>query len=172
MICTQQVEFLSTFLYSGAATQDVYKALGPQGFAIISGYDLSNASAGTPITPAQYNVALTQCIKETLQNVPSGGKFSLGLPAAASTHEFERFVKANGDVIQGYPIWSNTTASYLTEATKVISQTQLSNNPGFLGTSLWGFSSMMSYPPHSNNLFFPANPFVTPGEEDWLKITK
>jgi len=161
---------LSTFLMAGAATSEVYQALGPNGFAIISGYDLSDTAPGTVNTPAQYNAALLASVKQTLANIGNGGgKFSLGVPAAASTHEFELYVTSSGKTVKGFPMWSNSTDSYLSEVNNVITQTQIRKFPGFLGVSLWGFSSAMAYPPHSNNLFYPSNPFVDAGEENWLK---
>jgi hypothetical protein len=45
----------------------------------------------------------------------------------------------------------------------------LDTHPGFLGPSLWGFASEMSYPPHTQNLFTPGTPFVDAGEEEYLK---
>ena len=45
---------ISTFLSAGALTPEVWAALGPNGYAAVSGYDLSDAPAGTPSTPAYF----------------------------------------------------------------------------------------------------------------------
>ncbi len=93
--------------------------IGPNGFAIISGYDLGTNPPGVPTPPATYGTLLTQSINAIVANagikthIPSVqitaitcivGKsyyFSLGIPAAASDHEFTNATRTNGDQISG-----------------------------------------------------------------------
>jgi len=160
---------ISTFLFASAATPEVFQALGPNGFAIISGYDLGPNPAGTPSPPATYGGYLTTAIKQIIANAGNQYYFALGIPAAASDHEFTNATNSNtGQVISGYMMYSPKTDSYLMEAFSSISATQLRNNPQFLGVSLWGFSSEMA-DNRTQLEFHPSNPFVQDGEEGFLK---
>jgi len=148
----------------------LWQAVSPNGFIIVSGYDLSNSSAGTVITPAQYGAALTDVIKSSLSaSTKYNGQFSLGIPGAASTHEFTNYTRANGSFTQGYPMYSSTADNYLVRVQAAASATNLRQAPSFLGMSLWGFSAVMAYPPHSSNTFTPSNPFAQTGEFEWLQ---
>ena len=93
-----------------------------------------------------------------------GGSFVVGIPAAASCHEFEKYSFSNGTVVTGHK-----QQLYLQAALQAISDAKLHANPHFLGTALWGFASKMAYPPQSDNTFEPGTPFVDSGEEDYLK---
>jgi len=160
--------FVSVFLFAAAATSEVFQALGPNGFAIISGYDLGSNPPGFPNTPQQFGMLLTKEINTIVQNAGTSYFFSIGIPAAASTHEFTNYTQVAGSV-SGYPMYAAQGDSYLKEAFANIQATHLRSNPQFLGLSLWGFSSEMAYPAHSLNKFYPANPFVQDGEESYLK---
>eukprot|EP01111_Echinosteliopsis_oligospora_P000367 TRINITY_DN1037_c0_g1_i1.p1 TRINITY_DN1037_c0_g1~~TRINITY_DN1037_c0_g1_i1.p1 ORF type:complete len:353 (+),score=87.98 TRINITY_DN1037_c0_g1_i1:86-1144(+) len=159
--------YISTFLFAEAATPQVYAALGPNGFVVISGYDLSTAPAGTPSTPAQYGQALAESLSIVKANAEDG-KFIIALPAAASTHEFTQYVPESGVVVEGYPMYNTTVDSYLVEAFNQLEASNIKSHPGYLGVSLWGFSSFMEYPPHTDNLYYPTNPFVSAGEQEYL----
>eukprot|EP00164_Ancoracysta_twista_P006035 GFYU01008324.1.p1 GENE.GFYU01008324.1~~GFYU01008324.1.p1 ORF type:complete len:413 (-),score=132.26 GFYU01008324.1:32-1120(-) len=160
---------LSAFMLVDALNDDVLTALGPNGYALISGYDLSTAPPGTPSTPQQYRSALDSVIQQALQKVGKHGSFSLGIPAAASTHEFTTYTPASGDTITGHPMYDSSESNYLTEAIEAIRAANLANNKQFLGISVWGMSSVMAYPPHSFNKFEPSNPFVQAGELAYLQ---
>eukprot|EP01113_Clastostelium_recurvatum_P028003 TRINITY_DN3392_c0_g1_i2.p1 TRINITY_DN3392_c0_g1~~TRINITY_DN3392_c0_g1_i2.p1 ORF type:complete len:359 (+),score=87.02 TRINITY_DN3392_c0_g1_i2:28-1104(+) len=161
---------ISVFMFAEAATEVVFSALGPNGFVIVSGYDLSTAPPGTPLTPQQYRTNLDAAIKTILTSARAyNGKFMLGIPAAASTHEFTTYVDQDtGIVKQGYPMYSATADSYIVEAYGAIKANNLTSTAAYLGEALWGFSAKMAYPSNSNNLFTPSSPFLTPGEEDYL----
>jgi hypothetical protein len=155
---------LSAFMFAGAATQQVFQALGPNGYVTVSGYDLSSAPAGTVSTPQQYQTALEAAVDTIVANANLyNGSFVLGIPGAASTHEFETYQPTGKPVVQGYP-----QLDYVKAALSVIDAKGLLNNPRYLGTALWGFSSTMSYPPNSHNIFTPNTPFVDPDEEQYL----
>ena len=99
-----------------------------------------------------------------MRSVEVNGSFVVGIPAAASCHEFEKYSFENGTVVTGHK-----QQEYLQTALQAISNAKLHTNPRFLGTSLWGFASKMAYPPHSQNLFTPGTPFVDAGEEAYLE---
>lgn len=156
---------ISAFMYAAAATPDVWAALGPNGYVTVSGYDLSIAPAGTPSSAAYYGKQLSAAVA-TIQAAAdaNNGSFMLGLPGAASTHEFERFTWANGTVVHGAP-----QLSFVKEALTVVEANALHGSHRYLGSALWGFSSTMAYPPHSQNVFSPGTPFVDPAEEIFLQ---
>jgi len=156
---------LSVFIFAAAATQQVFQALGPNGYVTVSGYDLSSAPPGTPTPPATYQQQLNSAIDTISANAEKyNGSFVIGIPAAASTHEFEKYQPQGGATVNGYP-----QVQYVQAAFQAIDAKGLIKNPRYLGTALWGFSSEMAYPPHSKNLFTPSNPFVDPDEEAYLQ---
>jgi len=156
---------LSAFMFAAAATPEVWRALGPNGYVTVSGYDLAPAPAGTPSTPAAYRAQLDEVLATIAPLADANnGSFVVGIPAAASCHEFERYSFANGTVVQGHP-----QQQYLEAALQAISDAKLHSNARFLGTALWGFASKMAYPPQSDNTFTPGTPFVDKGEEDFLQ---
>jgi len=157
---------LSTFLFAKEATPTVLEALGPNGFAIISGYDLGPNPSGTPSTPVAYGGYLTQSIATIIKSAGDQYYFALGIPAAASEHEFTNATDTNGQFTSGYPMYSNSSDSYMKEAFIAIEASKIRENPQFLGISLWGFSSEMIA---GNYEYLPSNPFVQSGEEQFLK---
>jgi hypothetical protein len=81
---------LSTFTLAENITPALWTALGPNGYLVISGYDLSSAPAGTPSTVNEYTTALGKSIDAVVKSVgATNGSFFIGIPAAASCHEFE-----------------------------------------------------------------------------------
>ncbi len=117
------------------------------GYAIYSLYDLPEDAAVGPVnTPSEYyNLVRTQLSKA----IASGAYFQVGIPAAASVHEYEAF---NGQST-GF-----TQLDYVKSAIKAINDSGVRSNPKFLGIDLWGWSTYMSYPPHSNNVYTPNSP--------------
>jgi len=155
---------LSAFMFASAATAQVFDALGPNGYVTVSGYDLSSTAPGTPSTPDEYQSALETVVDTIVANANAyNGSFVLGIPGAASTHEFETYDPTGKPVVQGYP-----QIDYAKAALNVIDAKKLLSNPRYLGTALWGFSSTMSYPPNSHNTFSPNTPFVDPDEEQYF----
>lgn len=161
--------YLSMFVFAEDATTELYNALGANGFVFISGYDLSNSPAGTPTAPSVYGKQLLQSITTTMKNAANNDSFAIAIPGAASTHEFEKYVPQNGSPVMGYPMYNSKNDSYLTAAFQAFQQSGVYNHPGYLGRSIWGFSSFMAYPPHSDNLFYPSTPFVNADEVQFLK---
>ena len=147
--------YFSVFGFASAATPKMWKTLGKNGFFVDSGYDLSKKPAGTLQSPQQYGKKLYAELTQMKRSADSNhGYYMIGLPAAASTHEFERYVKSNGAVIdEGYQ-----QLDYIKQAIAVIKKLKIPQDPYFLGISLWGWSEYMAYPPHSNNLFYPNIP--------------
>ena len=158
---------VSAFMMATALSTNVWEALGPNGYATISGYDLSAAPAGTPSTIAYYTSELGKAIDAVRASQGTGSttkKWMLGIPGAASCHEFEEFTLANGTVVHGHP-----QIEYVKAAQKVMREKKLDADETFLGPALWGFSSAMAYPPHSNNIFTPGTPFIDAAEEALLE---
>jgi hypothetical protein len=154
---------VSTFMFGGSATADVWAALGANGYLSVSGYDLSDAPAGTPSAPAAFAAALAASLAEVAASAAANnGSFVVGFPAAASAHEFETYTFANGTVVRG----ADSQLEYATAAVGALAR--LSGAPGYLGPALWGFSPEMEYPPHTDNVFEPGTPFVAAGEEAFL----
>jgi hypothetical protein len=153
---------ISTFMFAESVTPEVWRALGPSGYLSVSGYDLSSAPAGVTDPPASYAAKLAASLAFVAASAKANnGSWLVGIPAAASAHEFETFTFENGTVIAGSPQVEYARAA-LAELAKV------AGAPGYLGPALWGFASEMAYPPHSHNLFEPSMPFVDAGEEALL----
>jgi len=151
-------------MFASAATAQVFQALGPNGYVTVSGYDLATTPPGTPSTVQQFQTALESAVDTIVANANQyNGSFVLGIPAAASTHEFQTYQPVGKQPVQGYP-----QLDYVKAALNVIDAKGLLKNPRYLGTALWGFSSTMAYPPHSQNTFSPNTPFVDPNEEQYL----
>ena len=150
-------------MFAESATAEVWEALGPGGFLTVSGYDLSDAPAGVPSAVADYAAALAASLAAVAASArASNGSYFVGIPAAASAHEFASYTLANGTVIEGHP-----QSDYLRAALAALAA-GAEGLPGYLGPALWGFAPDMAYPPHSDNTFAPGNPFVEAGEEELL----
>lgn len=155
---------LTTFGFAAAVTADVWKALGPNGYFTVSGYDLATTAPGVPNTVEEYTSKLTTALGEILELAnANNGSFIVGIPGAASTHEFANYTTADGAVTQGYP-----QIQYVEAAVGAL-QATVGSSPLYLGAALWGFSSEMAYPPHSKNLFTPGTPFIDPAEQAYLQ---
>ena len=153
---------ITTFMFAESVTPAVWQALGPSGYLTVSGYDLSSAPAGTPDAPASYAAKLDASLAFVATSArANNGSFVVGIPAAASAHEFETFTYENGTVVVGAPQIEYAKAA-------LSSLGKISGAQGYLGPALWGFASEMAYPPHSHNVFAPGNPFVDTGEEAFL----
>ncbi len=153
---------ISTFMFAEAVTGEVWSALGPNGYLTVSGYDLSSAPAGVPDLPAAYAARLDSALAFVAASARAfNGSFMVGIPAAASAHEFETYTFENGTVVNGAPQVEYATAA-------LSSLARIAGAPGYLGPALWGFASEMAFPPHSHNVFEPSNPFVAEGEEALL----
>lgn len=96
---------VTMFMFASAATPAVWQALGTNGFVTVSGYDLSDSPPGTPSDVSYYTAQLAAAAAEIAASAAAAGNapFFVGIPAAASTHEFSTFTWANGTVVQGHP---------------------------------------------------------------------
>ena len=160
---------ITMFMFASVATPAVWQALGTNGFVTVSGYDLSAAPPGTPSDVSYYTTQLAAAAAEIAASATAAGNasFFVGIPAAASTHEFHTFTWANGTVVQGHPqvraalpvrarllLVAGARQSptpprcvhYQTEfvaaALEVLKNASTSGGT-YLGTALWGFSSEM-----------------------------
>ncbi len=133
------------------------------GFFVDSGYDLGT-KVGVAESPAEYRIALTNELKTIKGKADQYGFFYMvGIPAAASTMEFESTEHYSGPrLISGYQ-----QVDYMKNAIAVINELKLRDDPYFLGVSLWGWSKFMTYPPHSLYLDWPNQP--TPDVITYLK---
>jgi len=155
---------ITTFMFADDVTPEVWSALGPNGFLVVSGYDLASTPAGTPSTVESFSTRFAAAVDLTVASAAANkGSYFIGVPAAASTHEFANLTYANGTVVRGYP-----QLQYITAALNILAE-KAKGKPGYLGPALWGFSSVMAYPSHSNNLYRPETPLVLPEEADYLK---
>jgi len=66
---------VSMFLMAKAATPQVFQALGPNGYVIISGYDLGPGGAGVPHSPQDYGDALVWQIQQVVKSAGNTGFF-------------------------------------------------------------------------------------------------
>ena len=154
---------ISVFMFAPAVDAAMWAALGPNGFVSVSGYDLSSAPAGVPSTPAFFRSQLGSSLAAAAAGAAANnGSYLVGIPAAASAHEFETFTLANGTVITGFP-----QLDYATSAVQALAA-GAAGRQGYLGPALWGFAPNMAHPPGSKNLFEPSMPFSALGEEDYL----
>jgi len=157
------------------------EALGPNGYIIVSGYDLYTPDMGDKSmynTPASYKAKLQQEV-DSIHSIcgAAGVPFSLAIPISASTHEYEKYTpgKYCGDICTPHTNPS-TMVDYVTAALDIVDGNpevfQLSNSTSlFRGLSLWLWtgpgSDAVEYPNHSGNLWTPGNP-----GPDVLKIMK
>ena len=154
---------ISVFMFAPEMDAAMWTALGPNGFLSVSGYDLSDAPAGVPSTPAFFRAQLDASLAAAAAGAAAAnGSYLVGIPAAASAHEFETFTLANGTVIDGFP-----QLEYATAAVQALAA-GAAGERGYLGPALWGFAPDMAHPPHSQNLFLPSMPFAAAGEEAFL----
>merc|ERR1711934_578376 len=155
--------------------------MGNNGYYVFSGYDLKPKNLAfeyNNVTEFGNNLrSEIPAIKRVLTDPKA--KFTLGVPIAASCHEYEHYVPTHGDGCGPacQPFDSGVVmADYVAELFKVL--TENNNNDGlfnlkeggqFLGLSFWVWTYDMTYPPMKwfNNLFLPATP-----SKDVLKILK
>jgi hypothetical protein len=154
---------LSTFALATAVDVELMQLLGPNGYVVVSGYDLGEGGAGTPNPPEVYEANLRtnlQSIKATAAE--SGVPYMVGIPAAASTHEFETFLM-NGILIRS----GHSQKEYVERALSAL-QDICHDDPNYLGPMLWTLTYTNVYPPHSNNEMRPQNAYAN--EDVWATL--
>jgi len=158
--------FYSNFFFpsklSDSEWQLMQEAFGKQSFVIVSGYDLGKGEAGLAHSPEHYSLAFQKEVEIMMQKASEHDLyFMVGIPVSASTYEFEVSTKDGViDTMSGY-----RQIDYIKAAFEVIERLKLREHPHFLGFSLWGLSTSMSYPPHTNNLYYPSEP-----QEEMIKF--
>jgi hypothetical protein len=151
---------ITTFMFAGSVTPAVWKALGPNGFLTVSGYDLSNKPAGTCSTVDYFRAQLAASLADVAASAAAhNGSFFVGVPAAASAHEFESFALANGTVVACHP-----QIEFITAALEELAA-GAHGRAGYLGPALWGFCPQIDV---GGRKFHPSNPFSDAGEEAFL----
>merc|ERR1712166_80097 len=143
---------LSTFALAESVDVDLMQLFGPNGYVVVSGYDLGNGGAGTPNPPDVYEDNLRaslQSIKATAAQ--SGVPYMVGIPAAASTYELESFLKDGTLITSGY-----NQNEYIERALSALKDI-CHEDPNYLGPMLWALTYTNVYPPHSNNEMRPQN---------------
>ena len=151
---------ITTFMLGGAVTPAVWQALGPNGFLTVSGYDLSHAPAGVPSTVEYFRTQLAASLADVVASAAAhNGSFFVGVPAAASAHEFESVLLPNGTTVQGHP-----QIEYISAALKELAA-GAEGKRGYLGPALWAFSPQIDV---GGRMFHPSNPFTDAGEEAYL----
>lgn len=161
---------MGVFLGVGAATSAMFQAIGSNSYVILSGYDLSDAPLGSAATtPAKYGAQLTANLKLLAStSSASKGSYVIGIPAAASVHEFSQYIPVTGQPVFGYPMYSAAQDNYSSQAIAAIQNT-VKSNPGYLGTALWGFTLQMANPVGSKNMFYPSAPFQQAGQMSFFQ---
>lgn len=122
---------LSTFAMAKDVDVALFEALGPQGYVVVSGYDLAGGGAGTSHSPAEYEAALRGSLASIRQTAAAANRpYMVGIPAAASTHEFESFV-VDGNLVES----GHTQLGYVQAALRAL--TAVADDTRFLGPMLW-----------------------------------
>ena len=140
-------------------------AMGPNGFFILSGYDLYYGEKSQ--SPAEYAASLTTRVDALINAVTNTSyKFSISVPASASTREFSSsFDTLTGlTTVNSFKIFDNGSG-YLEAAIGVIKSSMSRFNSSCVGTTLWGVSDKIF---DGNLTFSPNNPFESRGEAFWL----
>eukprot|EP01116_Phalansterium_solitarium_P021604 TRINITY_DN6789_c0_g1_i1.p1 TRINITY_DN6789_c0_g1~~TRINITY_DN6789_c0_g1_i1.p1 ORF type:complete len:354 (+),score=63.25 TRINITY_DN6789_c0_g1_i1:79-1062(+) len=119
---------LSSFMFASDATPEVFSALGRNSYIAVSGYDLASTGPGVAQTPLQYATALQAVLNTLIANAGTTGKYTIGVPAAASTHEFSSYIAVSGAATPGYPNFSTTADSYLVRAVLTVEQASASSD--------------------------------------------
>ncbi|GLI65424.1 hypothetical protein VaNZ11_008990 [Volvox africanus] len=173
-VCSRGPKFLSFFVGPRQADAALFNALGPNGFAVVSCYDLDSPGPGLPETPQQYKNNLKSNVQFLVSTAANStyGKFSIGLPFSAAACEFETAISITdpSKVIAGYPMYSASQPSYIPAAFEVLNQTLGVNatrlDSRYLGVSMWGFLSRDVLVSGYRHL--PKNVFDTPGMMTYL----
>jgi len=153
---------LSTFAMAKDVDVALFEALGPQGYVVVSGYDLAGGGAGTSHSPAEYEAALRGSLASIRQTAAAANRpYMVGIPAAASTHEFESFV-VDGNLVES----GHTQLGYVQAALRAL--TAVADDTRFLGPMLWTLSHTNVYPPRSDNEIRPTSAFASAAVWEFL----
>ena len=159
--------FLSKFAGSGYVAE-LFKAMGPNGFFILSGYDLDYETEKIH-SPEEYGKALRSQIGNIERIVVNTSlKFTVAIPAAASTTEYSKKVNRISGLVT-YNDYKNFDGGngYVEEAVKVIKTflPRLENN--YIGTTIWTLADTITIKDIS---FYPSSFFEIEGEAEWLSL--
>lgn len=143
---------LSTFALASSVDVGLMQAMGPNGYVVISGYDLGTGGAGSPNPPSTYEANLrAQLASIKATSAKSGVPYMVGIPAAASTYEFETYLKDGQLISSGY-----NQVDYIKRALSALRDI-CNDDPNYLGPMLWTLTYTNVYPPHSANVMRPQS---------------
>jgi hypothetical protein len=172
--------YISSFLFAEDVTAELLNALGENGFLAVSGYDLypdDFPDDNRFNTPIEYKSKLQKQVEAVLE-ITGGVKgaackipWVLGLPVAASAHEYKTYIpnpEHCGPACIKYVNPDNQTA-YINAAFDYVKTRPdvFSQGPTgcFRGFAFWKFDSVAlpksgagDYPPHSGNRWSPLGP--------------
>ena len=139
----------SIFTFPNRINQSIADILNEydNGYVIYSLYDLGSNGLNTPST--YYQLVLNELEQAMAKSDAHDVYYQLAIPGAASVHEYESYNGAS----TGY-----SQLEYVQAAMDAINNSGVRDDPFFMGVAVWGWSTYMSYPPHSNNTFSPAQP--------------
>lgn len=156
-------------------------SFGRNGFFMVSGYDLGPGGPGEANSLEDYAKYLYDELSAMKQAAKDHGiYYMVGIPAAASTKEFEQttiypatFGARSGNSQLDYiraamgvmfdkdasgASYDAETRALLPDTAPYTTPLDLRGDEHFLGWSLWSWATYLSYPPHSNHLFLPHEP--------------
>lgn len=146
--------YFTLFAGANGLSAEVWKALGPNGFFTMSGYDLGGGGAGVASQPTDFGDIFESQVQKVIDSAEtSDGYFRVAVPCAAATTEFDKYTPEKGQPVTGYP-----QIQYIDEAIKRMNCLNLQSNSRFLGISIWAWTTKMAWPAKSNNRFTPAAP--------------
>ncbi len=165
---------ISTFAFAEDVTDDLVAALGPLGYLAISGYDLyAKDDRSTFNTPTEYRHKLERQVNATLalQGSTCRLPWTLGIPVAASTHEYESYIPSAYHCGPACKSMTNPSGmgEYISAAFDLVRDRpdvfSLRDDGCFRGLTMWKFDRITAtktgsgdYPPGSGNFWSPMGP--------------
>lgn len=162
---------LFTFAESLATPQgkQLLDAIKPNGYVIISGYDLYPDNPDTRFnTVASYRTKLIKQVRATVSVLEGSDlAWSLAIPMTASSHEYESYSPSKKFCGPACTPYKNDAkmVDYVNAALDVVESMPkvfaMSHSSRFRGLTLWKWGEegdVMEYPKHSNNTWLPNAP--------------
>ena len=165
---------ISTFAFAEDVTDELVAALGPLGYLAISGYDLyAKDDHFTYNSPAEYRKKLERQVNATLALVGPTCRlpWTLGIPVAASTHEYESYKPSAYHCGPACEPLTNPSrmGDYIASAFDLVRNRPdvfaMRKGGCFRGLTMWKFDPITAtktgvgdYPPGSGNFWSPTGP--------------
>ena len=171
--------YISTFTFAESVTDNLLQALGSNGVLAVSGYDLYPDNIDTHFnTPSEYGKKLQKQIEAVIKI--TGGvnddkciiPWILGLPVAASAHEYKKYMPNSehcGPACTSYTNSADMTEYVIAAFQYIRTRPDIfdldSETSCFRGFTFWKFDPLLEpktgggdYPPHSGNFWSPLGP--------------